>query len=50
MSPSIACPGVGCGTSTSRLIKFSVGEGRGGDSGEVEGPGLLLPVGVGPGK
>ena len=34
--------------STSRLIKFSGGEGRGGDSSEVECPGLLLPVGVDP--
>ena len=52
ISPSIDCPGVhvGCGTSTWRLIRFSGGEGWGGDSVEVEGPELLLPVGVGPGE
>jgi hypothetical protein len=44
---SIDCPGVGCGTSTWRLNRFSGGEG-GVD--EVKGPGLLLPVGVGPGE
>ena len=50
ISPSIDCPGIGCGTSKSMRLSTCVGEGRGGDSiVEVKGPGLLLPVGVGPG-
>ena len=46
ISPSIDCPGVGCGASMS--MRFSTHVGGGGDSNVVaEGPGLLLPEGVG---
>ena len=50
ISPSIDCPGVGCGASMSMRFSTRVGGGGGGggDSNVVaEGPGLLLPEGVG---
>ena len=49
ISLSIHCPGVGCVTSTSMRLSTCVGEGRGDSNVQVEGPGLLLPLGVGPG-
>ena len=48
ISPSIDCPGAGCGASMSMRFSTRVGGGGGGDSNVVaEGPELLLPGGEG---